>query len=137
MTPRKILFAYTSLAFFIALGLKEEAIKASIAFIHSSDQYSANSYEHEMEDVPAIAYHRLLKYRHQCRTAAAKKWDECHPQRSPSSDILTGTIALPLIEREVAAIKKRYSLASINPVGLMEESNRMLREIKDSIAKVL
>ena len=53
----------------IALGLKEEAIKASKIFARLCD-YSANAYVREMEVVPVIAYHRLLKYRYQCRAAA-------------------------------------------------------------------
>jgi hypothetical protein len=117
----------------IAFGLKEEAIKASKVFALSSDD-SANAYVREMEVVPAIAYHRLLKYRYQCRAAAANKWDVYNPQRSRSGDISMGTIALPVIEREWNKFKgDRFS----PPAALMEESKGMLREIEDSIAKVL
>jgi hypothetical protein len=80
----------------IALGLEEEAIKASKAFVLSFDD-SANAYVREMELVPAIAYHRLLKYRHQCRAAAY------NPQRSLFRGMLLvsmGIVALPVIERE-------------------------------------
>ena len=126
----------------IALGLKEEAIKASKVFSRSSDD-SANAYAPEMEVVPAIAYHRLLKYRYQCRAAAINKWDEYNPRRSHSGDIVfKGTIALPVMELDwvkdhpssftfsasAAAFQKSSSL--------MEESNRVLREIKDLVAKV-
>ena len=83
----------------IALGMKEEAIKASKVFALSSDD-SANAYVREMEVVPAIAYHRLLKYRYQCRAAVAKTWENYNPRRSHSGDISLGTIALPVIERE-------------------------------------
>ena len=66
----------------IVLGLKEEAIKASKVFALSSDD-SANAYVREMEVAPAIAYHRLLKYRYQYRAAAAaNKWDDHDRQRS-------------------------------------------------------
>ena len=118
----------------IALGLKEEAIKASKVFALSCDD-SANTYVREMEVVPAIAYHRLLKYRYQCRAAASKKWEDYNPQRSHSDDISMGTmIALPVIEREW---DKKVNWDCFSPSALMEESKRMLREIEDSIAKVL
>jgi hypothetical protein len=117
----------------IALGLKEEAIKASKVFALSSDD-SANAYVRETEVVPAIAYHRLLKYRYQCRAAATNKWDVYNPQRSHSGDISMGTIVLPVIEREWNKFKgDRFS----PPAALMEESKGMLREIEDLIAKVL
>jgi hypothetical protein len=58
----------------IALGFNEEVIKASRVFARSSDDFS-NTYVREMEFVPAMAYHRLLNYRHQCRAAAAKARD--------------------------------------------------------------
>ena len=122
----------------IALGLKEEAIKASKVFAFSSDD-SANAYVREMEVVPAIAYHRLLKYRYQCRAAAANKWDDCNPQKSHFGDISMATIALPVIEREWSRVTGNRDgfIARSSPSTLMEESNRILCEIKDSIAKVL
>ena len=113
----------------IALGLKEEAIKASKAFALSSDN-SANAYVREMEVVPAIAYHRLLKYRYQCRATAANRWDDYYPQRSHSGDISMETIAFPVIERACANTRDR-------PSALMDDSKHVLREIEDSIAKVL
>ena len=122
----------------IALGLKKEAIKASKVFARSSD-LSANAYVSEMEVVPAIAYHRLLKYRYQCREEAAKKWDDCHPQRSQSGNIFMETIALPLIEREWETTSRNlnpYSSSKLRKTSdLMEESTRIFREIEDSIAK--
>ena len=123
----------------IALGLKEEAIKASKVFALSSDD-SANAYVPEMEVAPAIAYHRLLKYRYQCRAAAAKKWEDYNPQRSHSGDISLGTIALPVIEREwdKQVNKNPCSHPALQkPSALMEESKRILCEIEDSIAKVM
>ena len=127
----------------IALGLKEEAIKASKVFALSSDD-SADAYVREMEVVPAIAYHRLLKYRYQCRAAAAKTWEDYNPQRSHSGDISMGTIALPVIEREwdkqggtTFGSRRRCSHPPLQmPSALMEESKGMLRQIEDSIAKV-
>ena len=124
----------------IAVGLKEEAIKASKVFALSSDD-SANAYVHEMEDVPAIAYHRLLKYRYQCRVAAINKWDNYNSKRFKSGEISMGTIAFPVMEREWdKQLGSNYfrspSEAFEKSSALMEESNRILREIDDSIAKV-
>jgi BTB/POZ domain len=131
----------------IALGLKEEAIKASKVFALSSDD-SANAYVREMEVVPAIAYHRLLKYRYQCRAATAKTWEDYNPRKSHSGDISmpVGTIALPVVEREWdmqqgntrggSHGKRCYHPPLQTPSGLMQESNRILRQIEDSIAKV-
>ena len=121
----------------IALGLKEEAIKASKVFAALPSDDSANAYVREMEVVPALAYHRLLKYRYQCREAAAKKWDNCNPQRSHSGDISMATIALPVIEREWSKVNSNRHYPQVSLSTLMEESKRMLREIQDSIAKVL
>jgi BTB/POZ domain len=127
----------------IALGFKEEAIKASKVFSLSSDD-SANAYVREMEDVPAIAYHRLLKYRYQCRAVAINKWDNYNPGRFHSGDISKGTIALPVMERDWSKEHNnsyRYSSISAETFkkcsALMEESNRILCEIEGSIAKVL
>jgi hypothetical protein len=117
----------------IAVGLKEEAIKASKVFALTSND-SANAYVREMEDVPAIAYHRLMKYRYQCRAAAIKKWDNYNPSRVQSGDMPMGTIALPVMELE---LNKYISSASHKSSALMEESNRILREIEVLIAKVL
>jgi hypothetical protein len=125
----------------IALGLKEEAIKASKVFALSSDD-SANAYVREMEVVPAIAYHRLLKYRYQCRAAAAKTWEVYNPEGAHSGDMSMVTIALPVIEREwgmqsnTTRGKRCNHPALPMPSALMEESKRMLRKIEDSIAKV-
>ena len=126
----------------IALGLKEEAMKASKIFALSPDD-SADAYVREMEVVPAIAYHRLLKYRYQCRAAAAKTWNDYNSLRSHSGNTLMETIALPVIEREWDSqnISRRHGRRCYHPPlqtpsELMEESKRMLREIEDSIAKV-
>ena len=121
----------------IAVGLKEEAIKASKVFALSSDD-SANSYVHEMEIAPAIAYHRLLKYRYQCRAVEIKRWDSYSPARFQSGAITMGTIALPVMELEL--VRQRgsfYSTAVRESFALVEKSNGILREIEDSIAKVL
>ena len=128
----------------IALGLKEEAIKASKVFSLSSDD-PANAYAHEMEVVPAIAYHRLLKYLYQCRETAINKWDEYNPRRSHPGYISKGTIALPVMELDwdkehpssfnfpsTSAATLKFQKSS----SLMEASNRVLREIRDLVAKV-
>ena len=114
----------------IALGLKDEAIKASKVFAHSSDD-SANAYVREMEVVPAVAYHRLLKYRYQCRAAVAKTWEGYNPNMSHSGDMSMETIALPVIVREWGR-KSPLRMPSV----LMKESKRLLQNIEDSIAKV-
>ena len=125
----------------IALGLKEEAIKASKVFVLSSND-SANAYVPEMEVVPAIAYHRLLKYRYQCREASATTWDDYNPRRSHSGDISTGAIAMPVIEHEwdkqQGSHRGRgcYHPQLQKPSELMQESKDILRQIEDSIAKV-
>ena len=117
----------------IALGLKEGAIKASKVFALSSDD-SANAYVREMEVVPAIAYHRLLKYRYQCRAAT-----------SQYGDLSMGTVAFPVIQREWNNHRARRYCDNCGepcrstlqmPSALMEESKRMLQNIEDSIAKV-
>ena len=123
----------------IALGLKEEAIKASKIFALSSDN-SANAYVREMEVVPAIAYHRLLKYRYQCRAETTKSWKDYNPRRSDPGDIPMGTIAFQVIEREYDISVERYLADQKyyigSPLKMIQESKRILRQIEDSIAKV-
>ena len=124
----------------IAFGLKEEAMKASKVFALSSDD-SADTYVREMEVVPAIAYHRLLKYRYQCRAAVGKIWEDYNPRRPHSGDMSMGTIALAVIERQYDSQGNTWGCDCYHPPlrrpsELMEESKRKLREIEDSIAKV-
>jgi hypothetical protein len=102
----------------IALGWKEEAIKASKVFALSSDD-SANAYVREMEVVPAIAYYRLLKSRYQCRAVANETWD-VYNQHSDEWRWNQGGNHL-------------FDSA----LTRMEENKHMLRIIDDSIAKVL
>ena len=127
----------------IALGLNEEAIKSSKAFALSSND-SADAYVCEMEVVPAIAYHRLLKYRYQCRAAVAKTLKVYNPQRAYSGNVSMMTIALPVIEREWdmkglafgSGSRRCHHQALQTPSALVEDSKRMLRNVEDSITKV-
>ena len=110
----------------IALGLKEEAMKASKVFaLSTGDSEFADAYVLEMEVVPAIAYHRLLKYRYQCRAAAAKTWEDY--MYNNQGDTSTGGCD---------CFPSHPSLLLKMPSKLMEESKRILCVIEGSIAKV-